>query len=185
MKLNLGAGNKKYDGFINLDKYKIFKPDILHDLEIFPYPIKDNEVNEIKLYHVLEHLGQHPETFNNIIKEIYRICSNEAIVDIRVPHPRHNHFLADPTHVRPITTEGLQLYDKELNNYWKSIGLPNSQLANIHNINFKIIYTNVKLEKKYYELLINKKINEKDIEDYIEKYNNIIIETQYHLKVIK
>ena len=34
MKLNLGAGNKKYDGFINLDKYKIFKPDILHDLEM-------------------------------------------------------------------------------------------------------------------------------------------------------
>ena len=33
LKINLGSGNKKYEGFLNLDKFEYFKPDILHDLE--------------------------------------------------------------------------------------------------------------------------------------------------------
>ena len=99
------------------------------------------------MYHILEHIGQVPETFNKIIREIYRICCNEALIDIRVPHPRHDHFLADPSHIRPITTLCLQLYDKDLNNHWQKIGAANSQLALIHNVNFKIINTTVKLEK--------------------------------------
>ena len=34
-KLNLGSGSKRKDGFINLDKYNTFNPDIVHDLELF------------------------------------------------------------------------------------------------------------------------------------------------------
>ena len=30
--LNLGSGAKKIDGYINLDKYNTFKPDIVHVL---------------------------------------------------------------------------------------------------------------------------------------------------------
>ena len=49
------------------------------------------------------------------MKELYRICKNNSIIDIVVPHPRHDDFLSDPTHVRPITDMTLSLYDKELN----------------------------------------------------------------------
>jgi len=51
----------------------------------------------------MEHVGQTPDMFNSIIRKLYRICKNQAIMDITVPHPRHDDFLADPTHVRPIT----------------------------------------------------------------------------------
>lgn len=97
MKLNLGSGNKRYDGFLNVDKFNGFKPDFVHDLEKFPYPFEDNTINEIKMYHILEHLGQEPKIFNNIITEIYRISKKHAKIDIRVPHPRHDNYLADPT----------------------------------------------------------------------------------------
>ena len=127
-------------GFLNVDKFDIFKPDILHDLEQFPYPFEDNTVNEIKMFHVLEHLGQVPQIFNNIITELYRICKNQAKIDIRVPHPRHDNYLSDPTHVRPITQMTLSLYDKELNKHWENTGAANTQLAIINNVNFKEDY---------------------------------------------
>ena len=185
MKLNLGSGNKRYDEFLNVDKYDIFKPDIVHDLEQFPYSFEDNTINEIKMYHILEHLGQEPKIFNNIITELYRISKNNTKIDIRVPHPRHDNYLADPTHVRPITQMTLNLYDRELNEHWKSIGAANTQLALIHNVNFKIVETVINLEKKYHDQLKENKISQEQLEGYINKYNNVVVETQFILKVIK
>ena len=82
IKLNLGCGSVIMKDFINVDKYNIYNPDIVHDLEIFPYPFKDNSVKEVILSHVLEHIGQIPDVFNKIIKELYRICINNALINI-------------------------------------------------------------------------------------------------------
>ena len=74
MKLNLGCGNKIIDGYVNVDKYDTYNIDIKHDLEKFPYPFEDDTVEEIILSHVLEHIGQSPDIFIKILKELYRIC---------------------------------------------------------------------------------------------------------------
>ena len=84
LKLNLGCGNKIKKNFVNLDKFETFKPDIVHDLEKFPYPFKDNSADYILLSHILEHIGNTFEIFNNIIKELYRISVNNCIIEIRV-----------------------------------------------------------------------------------------------------
>lgn len=76
LKLNLGCGEHHREGYINVDKYS--SPDILHDLETFPWPWKESSVKEILLYHVLEHLGQNTDIFLGIIKELYRISAPEA-----------------------------------------------------------------------------------------------------------
>ena len=67
MKLNLGCGSKILEGYTNVDKFDYYKPDIVHDLEVTPYPFKENSVDEILMSHVLEHIGQDPNIFNNII----------------------------------------------------------------------------------------------------------------------
>ena len=113
MKLNLGCGNNKVKGFINVDKYDIFGSDIVHDLEVFPWPFKDNSVDYIMIHHVLEHLGQTTQQFLNILAELYRISKPNAVIDIVVPHPYHNNFIGDPTHVRAITPEQFSLFDKD------------------------------------------------------------------------
>ena len=119
MKLNLGCGNKIIDGYINVDKFDTYNVDIKHDLEKFPYPFENDTVEEIILSHVLEHIGQSPDIFIKILKELYRICKNQALIEISVPHPRHDNFISNPTHVRPITIFGLSLFDRDLNEMGK------------------------------------------------------------------
>ena len=185
MKLNLGCGSKTLEGYINVDKFDYYKPDIVHDLEITPYPFEENSIDEIILNHVLEHIGQDPNIFNNIIKELYRICKNKSVIYIKVPHPRHDDFISDPTHVRPVTILGLQLYDKELNEKWEKGGFANSPLALIHNVNFKVLNVVYRVDDKYKKLLNEKKITEAEVNEFILKYNNVIKEMQIEWSVIK
>ena len=185
MKLNLGSGSKILKGYVNVDKFQYYNPDVIHDLEKFPYPFKDSSVDEILLSHVLEHIGQNPDIFNNIIKEFYRICKNNAIIDIRVPHPRHEDFISDPTHVRPITILGLQLYDKNLNEKWETMNAANTPLALIHGVNFLIKDVNYVLEKNYMEMLNKKEISETELKEHISKYNNVVKEMKVKWMAIK
>ena len=185
MKLNLGSGSKILKGYVNVDKFQYYNPDVVHDLEKFPYPFKDNSVDEILLSHVLEHIGQNPDVFNNIIKELYRICKNNSIVDIRVPHPRHDDFISDPTHVRPITILGLQLYDKNLNKKWEKMNAANTPLGLIHGVNFIIKDVNFVLENNYIKLLESKKIDQNELQECIKKYNNVVKEMKIKWVALK
>ena len=185
MKLNLGCGSKLLKGYTNVDKFDFYNPDIVHDLEIFPYPFKENSVDEIILSHVLEHIGQIPETFNKIIKELYRVCKNDSVIDIYVPHPRHDDFISDPTHVRPFTPFGLNLYNKRLNKIWEKNNSSDTPLGLIHDVNFEIISVQHVLDQKYLNLLKSKKISESELDEYANKFNNVIKESKIKWKAIK
>jgi len=78
-------------GYVNVDKFG--NPDILLNLETFPWPWDDNSVQEIILSHVLEHLGRTTEIYLDIIKELYRVCAAGAYIYIVTPHPRHDTFI--------------------------------------------------------------------------------------------
>jgi len=82
IKLNLGCWRYKKKGYINIDINKDFSPDIVHDLNIFPYPFDDNSVDEIYMYHILEHLENPME----VIRECRRILKFGCKLIIIVPH---------------------------------------------------------------------------------------------------
>tara|TARA_B100001121_G_scaffold167333_1_gene146167 strand:+ start:210 stop:770 length:561 start_codon:yes stop_codon:yes gene_type:complete len=185
MKLNLGCGSKILDGYINVDKFDYYKPNIVHDLETFPYPFENNSVDEILVSHVLEHIGQSPEIFMKIIKEFYRICHDNSMIKIIVPHPRHNDFIADPTHVRPITILGLQLFDKDLNIKWEKDKAANTPLALINGVNFKIKNAKYSLDENYMKKYKDKKINNQEIDEDAERLNNVIKQIEIDWQVIK
>jgi hypothetical protein len=126
-KLNLGCGARKIEGFIGVDKYGT--PDVRHDLEQFPWPWADSTVAAVKLIHVLEHLGRDPDVFIGIMKELYRVCAPGAKVEIVVPHPRHDNFIGDPTHVRPVTLGMMTLFDRTACEEWQRGGFANTPLA--------------------------------------------------------
>ena len=81
-KLNLGCGEFKKKDYINLDIDKFVNPDILHDLNKFPYPFKDNTFDLIEADHVLEHLK---EPFK-VMNELRRILKPQGKLIIKVPH---------------------------------------------------------------------------------------------------
>ena len=57
MKLNIGAGDTKLEGFITFDYDKKASPDYIVDLERDRFPLEDNSVETVIAHHTLEHLG--------------------------------------------------------------------------------------------------------------------------------
>ena len=185
MKLNLGCGFNKPNGFVHVDMFPECRPDIIHNLETFPYPFEDSSVDEILFNHSLEHLGQQSSVFLRIMQEIYRICSNEALIKINVPHPRHDNFISDPTHVRAITPMTLHLFDLELNKHWQQMKAANSPLAIYLGVNFKLLGTNISVEQYYQDQLNENKITKEELSVLISERNNVATEYKFTLKVIK
>ena len=183
LKLNLGCGARKFEGFVNVDKYG--EPDVRHDLETFPWPWTDSSVDEVRLIHVLEHLGRDPEVFIGIMKELYRICAPNALVRIAVPHPRHDNFIGDPTHVRVITPEVLSLFSKRLNLAWQKMGASNTPLALYHGIDFEIVEKRIVLEKRYHEGLESGAYTALQIDEFLRERNNVAREMRFTLRAVK
>jgi len=183
LKLNLGCGTNHKKGYVNVDKYG--KPDLLFNLESCPWPWMNNSVGEVLLNHVLEHLGRTIENYFEIIQELYRVCADGAKIDIVVPHPRHDDFISDPTHVRAITPLGLSLFSKTLNRKWAKEHRANSQLALEFDVDFEIEKVNLGLEKEWADKLDSGKLTALQIHEIATRYNNVIKEIQIILRVKK
>lgn len=79
--LNLGCGFKKGYGMINVDAYEVCKPDLVHNLNVFPYPFPTNYADVIYMHHVLEHI---PDWWGAFC-ECVRILKPGGTLEIRVP----------------------------------------------------------------------------------------------------
>jgi len=186
LKLNLGSGTKRIPGFLNIDYSSECSPDIVMNLEEIPWRFDTDSVSHIIMNHVLEHIGQTSATFLGIMKELYRVCRNDAVIDITVPHHAHDNFFSDPTHVRAVTKMTLELFDRELNLHWRSLGGANSPLALQCGVNFKIMKTEYRVEDKISKDLEFLKAQESDLYNLFIKYGrNIISEVYFQLRVIK
>ena len=138
LKLNLGCGNKKMEGFINIDSSAHCEPDIILNLTNTPYPFKSNSVNEIVMKSVIEHLPADPEKFLKILQEIYRICQHNAVIHIECPHPTHRWQIADFTHQKAIHPEGIRLLSKKACEKDINKDSTASPLAIIYDIDFEM-----------------------------------------------
>lgn len=101
--LDVGCGNQKTKRdkgeVIGVDNDPKSDADIFHDLNIFPYPFKNDEFDEIICSDVIEHLRDATAFLN----EIHRIGKKGARVYIRTPHFSSVNAYIDPTHVRPFS----------------------------------------------------------------------------------
>ena len=129
-KLNLGCGTDKLDGYVGVDSIKTAAVDIVHDLNIFPYPFEDNSVDEILMDNVLEHL----EDVIKVMEELHRISKKDAIIRINVPHAKCTGALADPTHKHFFLESSFRYFeeDYEYSYYTKA----RFNVAEIRMINF-------------------------------------------------
>ncbi len=82
MKINLGCGRFRLEGFVNVDRDPGVAPDLVHDLDRLPYPFEGGTATEILASHVLEHLS---DPFA-AVGEWCRILSPGGRLLVRVPH---------------------------------------------------------------------------------------------------
>ena len=82
MKCNLGCGQFKKEGFLNVDVDPGADPDVLHDLNETPYPFENNAFDLIECDHNLEHLDDPFQAMS----EIHRILKTGGTLILRVPH---------------------------------------------------------------------------------------------------
>ena len=104
-KLNIGAGYKRIDGFINIDCVQTGVTDVILDIEKDKLPYEDNSVDEIACYETLEHL----EDIIWIMNEMHRVLKPECVLHGKVPGTWKG-AIADPTHKRIFVKESFDYF---------------------------------------------------------------------------
>ncbi|HLO50019.1 MAG TPA: methyltransferase domain-containing protein [Kamptonema sp.] len=106
MKINVGSGVLKLDGFINVDHLALPNVDVVHDLNSSPWPFADESVEHIRAYNILEHLGNTIQ----VMEEIWRILKPGGTVEICVPYYNSPCAFQDPTHIKFFTEETMDYF---------------------------------------------------------------------------
>lgn len=106
MRLNLGCGSQPMDGYVNVDSWHQPGVDVVHDLDVFPWPWKDGEAEEIRAFDIYEHVD-YPLEF---MGECHRILQPGATLFIHTGHWRDMSSYTDPTHKRFLTEESFDYW---------------------------------------------------------------------------
>jgi len=121
LKLDLGCGTKKREGFIGVDSRQFGgKVDVICDLGKHTWPWPDNSVEEVHCSHMVEHLTwvERVHFFN----ELYRVMKVGAKAQVIVPHWCSHRYYGDPTHQAPMS-EMSWLY---MNKAWRATEAPHT-----------------------------------------------------------
>ena len=99
--LNVGSGGHILPGYTNVDRVSILGVDVVHDLDVHPWPFDAGSVHLINASHVFEHL-EDPVGF---MVEAHRVLAPGGAIRIAVPHYQSRNAFTDPTHRRFCTEE--------------------------------------------------------------------------------
>lgn len=102
-------GRKDWTHLVTLDWNADHRPDVVHDLEVLPYPFEDDTFDEIHAYEVLEHLGQQGDfrSFFAQFSELWRILKPGGHLAATCPSWRSMWAWGDPSHRRVLCTGSL------------------------------------------------------------------------------
>lgn len=125
LKLDLGCGTRKREGFLGVDRRKFDGVDIVHDLMVMPWPWDDNSVEEVYCSHLLEHLdhNRHNPERVRFMNELYRILKPGGKATIVTPHWASNRAYGDFTHADKPVSEMFFYY---LSKAWRKVNAPDN-----------------------------------------------------------
>jgi len=101
--LDVGCGSKKHPGAIGLDISADTDADIVHDLDVFPYPLEDGSFDVILMQDVLEHVAEPMR----LADELHRILRPGGRLLLRTPHFSSSLAYGDPTHRHYYSTKAI------------------------------------------------------------------------------
>ena len=104
--LELGCGFNKTPGAFGVDIIAGSQADLVHDLNVFPYPFADSSWDRLICRDVLEHV----EDFVRTMEEIWRVGSKGAMVEVVAPFMSSVNYYSDPTHRRAFTSRSFDYF---------------------------------------------------------------------------
>lgn len=104
--LELGCGFSKTAGAFGVDILPGSQADLIHDLNVFPYPLTDSSWDYIICHDVLEHVDNLIQT----MEEIWRIAAPDATVEVHAPFMSSVNYFSDPTHKRAFTSRSFDYF---------------------------------------------------------------------------
>jgi len=140
MKLNLGCGKNKKEGYLNCDISSEINPDkVVNITEKLPFD--NNSVSEIFISHTLEHTHEPLE----VLREFYRICKHEATIKILVPYFSSESAFSQIDHYSFFSYTTFDFLDSRNKLHYQGVG------------NFQIIYKRLHWRKYlfFFEKLFN------------------------------
>jgi SAM-dependent methyltransferase len=92
--LDIGCGDRKADGAIGIDIVGLPGFDVIHDLNVFPWPLEADSFDKVLMLNIIEHLDDTIKT----LKEVHRILKPGGIVHIETCYWNYKHSFSDPQH---------------------------------------------------------------------------------------
>lgn len=99
IELNLGCGRLVHPGAVNVDHVALPGVDVVHDLDVTPWPLPTAHFDQITAAQIFEHLSN-PVGF---MVECHRVLKPGGLLWLSVPHWQSENSFTDPTHVRHCT----------------------------------------------------------------------------------
>jgi hypothetical protein len=124
LRLDIGCGNHKDLGWIGMDIQNLPGVDIVHDLNVHPWPIDSNAVTQAKAWHIIEHIPPVCVTetgtrkpFIEFMDECWRVLFPGARIDIETPYGSSPGFVHDPTHCNMVDELTFEHFDPAYGRY--------------------------------------------------------------------
>jgi SAM-dependent methyltransferase len=108
--LNIGSGTLIPEGreVTNIDIRPQVSPDIVWNLDHFPWPVADEAFDEVYALDILEHL----EHVFPAMEEIHRALKPDGMLYVHTTYWRSRNSFSDPTHRHFFTEESFDYFDE-------------------------------------------------------------------------
>ena len=107
LRLNLGCGGKRIEGYLGVDRYLTPAVDVQADL-LRSLPFAEGSVREMLLDNVIEHMPDIPA----VMRELHRIGCDGAQIIIRTPHFTSLASWRDPTHLHHLSYFSMDHFER-------------------------------------------------------------------------
>jgi SAM-dependent methyltransferase len=109
VRIDVGCGGWKEEGYIGLDTFDGPNVDFRIDLNVDKLPFQDNSVDHAVSYHALEHLPN----FEHTVAEVWRALKPNAQFFVALPYFNTYINLANPFHVRQFNEHSFRFFSSE------------------------------------------------------------------------
>ena len=102
IRLDIGCGAAKQSAaWVGMDIRPLVGVDVVHDINVMPWPLEDESVLCAVASHLVEHIPPHNFGFINFMNEVWRVLKVGGEFAIATPHGYSPGYLQDPTHCNP------------------------------------------------------------------------------------